>query len=370
MSRRNFVWLEAFRLSKSEEVPVTEPKSSDIHGDKPAAASTQGLEDHKELATFAFQRTRMPIVVADARQPDYPIVLANDAFLRLTGYTAEELLGRNCRLLQGESTSKEAVAEIRAILSAEREGTVEILNYRKDGSTFWNQLHLSPIRDDDGGLAYYFASQIDFTEYRKIQTLEEAEHRLLLEVDHRTKNVLAIVDSIVRLTRSDNAAIYAASVQQRVQALARTHMLLSENGWQEASLHDIISLQVRVYGDKNVKISGPLTMVPAPSVQPLGLAIHELAANAAVHGALSHSEGTLTIGWRREGSQLIIEWCEQGGKTSGAPSRKGFGSVLLSAVVERQLGGQITREWRDEGLSIAVELPSLNRIGASLKSRP
>jgi PAS domain S-box-containing protein len=177
MSRRNFVWLEAFRLSKSEEVPVTEPKSSDIHGDKPAAASTQGLEDHKELATFAFQRTRMPIVVADARQPDYPIVLANDAFLRLTGYSAEELLGRNCRLLQGESTSKEAVAEIRAILSAEREGTVEILNYRKDGSAFWNQLHLSPIRDDDGGLAYYFASQIDFTEYRKIQTLEEAEHR-------------------------------------------------------------------------------------------------------------------------------------------------------------------------------------------------
>lgn len=81
-----------------------------------------------------------------------------------------------------------------------------------DASAFWNPLHLSPIRDDDGRLAYYFTSQIDVSEYRKVQTLE-AVHRLLPEVEHRTKNVLAIVDSIVRLTRSDNAAAYAASVQ-------------------------------------------------------------------------------------------------------------------------------------------------------------
>jgi len=350
---------------------VIEAKPSEIHGDTPAAASTQGMVDHKELAAFAFQRTRMPIVVADARQPDYPIVLANDAFLHLTGYSADELVGRNCRLLQGEDTSREAVAEIRAIIAAEREGTVEILNYRKDGSAFWNQLYLSPIRDDDGHLAYYFASQIDVTEYRKIQTLEEAEHRLLLEVDHRTKNVLAIVDSIVRLTRSDNAATYAASVQQRVQALARTHMLLAENGWQEASLHDIISLQVNIYGNRTVEISGPPIMIPAPSVQPLGLAMHELAANAAIHGALSHPEGSLTITWRQAGDNgLIIEWHEQGVRENDAEPRKGFGTVLLGAVLEKQLGGKISREWRQQGLRIAVELPSLNRVGASLRSKP
>lgn len=125
----------------------------------------------------------MPMVVADARQPDYPIVLANDALLEFRGYSADELLGKNCRLLQGKDTSRTAAAEIRAIIARERDGTVEILNYRKDGTTFWNQLYLSPIRDDDERLAYYFALQIDVTEYRKVQTLEEAEHRLLLEVD-------------------------------------------------------------------------------------------------------------------------------------------------------------------------------------------
>lgn len=189
---------------------VPEEEKSEINGDRPAAATPKGMIDHKELATFAFQRTRMPMVVSDARQPDYPIVLANDAFLELTGYLAEDLLGRNCRMLQGPDTSRTAVAEIRTIIAQERGGNVELLNYRKDGSVFWNQLHLSPIHDDEGRLAYYFASQIDATEFRKIQTLEEAEHRLLMEVDHRTKNVLAIVDSIVRLSRSDNAAVYSA----------------------------------------------------------------------------------------------------------------------------------------------------------------
>ena len=310
------------------------------------------------------------MVISDARQPDYPIVLANHAFLNLTGYSADELLGQNCRILQGEDTSITVVAEIRAMIAQERGGTVEILNYKKDGTAFWNQLHLSPIRDDDGQLAYYFASQVDVTEYRRVQTLEEAEHRLMLEVDHRTKNVLAIVDSIVRLSRSDSAASYAAAVQQRVQALSRTHMLLAENGWQQASLLDIVRLQVAVFGDHGVKIEGPEVSVPAHSVQPLGLAIHELAANAAVHGALSRPGGRLQIGWQAMGDMVILDWRESGAGARPSEPRKGFGNVLLGAVLEKQLGGRIIREWRDDGLRLRVELPSLDRVGGSLKFNP
>jgi len=349
---------------------VPEEEKSEIHGDRPAAATPKGTIDHKELATFAFQRTRMPMVVSDARQPDYPIVLANDAFLELTGYLAEDLLGRNCRMLQGPDTSRTAVAEIRTIIAQERGGNVELLNYRKDGSVFWNQLHLSPIHDDEGRLAYYFASQIDATEFRKIQTLEEAEHRLLMEVDHRTKNVLAIVDSIVRLSRSDNAAVYSASVQQRVQALSRTHMLLAENGWQQASLHDLVRLQTEVYGGDRVQLRGPMVMVPSPSVQPLGLAIHELAANAAVHGSLSHRDGSLQVDWIKDGDKLVLDWREVFPQAPRTRSTAGFGNVLLGAVLEKQLGGKITRDWREDGLKLRVELPSLDRVGGSLKAAP
>jgi PAS domain S-box-containing protein len=340
-----------------------------LHGDLPAAASDQGMVDRNELATFAFQRTRMPIVISDARQPDMPIVMANDAFLELTGYAADEVLGRNCRFLQGPDSSPVAIAQIRSAIERQGETTVEILNYRKDGTPFWNQLHISPLRDDDGDVAYYFASQVDVTELRRVQTLEEAEHRLLLEVDHRTKNVLAIVDSVVRLSKADNPQAYAASVQQRVQALSRTHMLLAENGWQEVALKDIVRAQVKMFAEDRVRMSGPDIMIPAPSVQPIGLAVHELATNAAVHGALRKGGGILAIDWETNGSGFVMRWTEQGGTPLSAERGEGFGNILLGAVIEKQLGGKITRDWRDTGLSLRIEVPTLDRVGRSLKAR-
>ncbi|MCH4547496.1 PAS domain-containing protein [Rhizobium changzhiense] len=328
------------------------------------------MADRKELASFAFERTRMPIVVTDARQPDLPIVLANESFLNLTGYSADEVVGRNCRFLQGEATSRTTVTEIRAAIAQHRDATIEILNYKKDGTPFWNQLHMSALRDDDGMVAYYFASQIDVTEHRRIQTLEEAEHRLLLEVDHRTKNVLAIVDSVVRLSKTDSVEAYSASVQQRVQALARTHMLLAENGWKQVALDNIVLTQIGVFGLDSVTAAGPAVMIPAPSVQPIGLALHELAANAAVHGALSHGGGWLDIAWQQEGSGLILDWTERGLSRTPTQQGRGFGTVLISAVIERQLGGTITRDWRDDGLSLRIELPALDRVGGGLRARP
>jgi PAS domain S-box-containing protein len=348
---------------------LSDVEASNIHGDRPSAASAQGMADRKELAAFAFERTRMPIVVTDARQPDLPIVLANESFLNLTGYSADEVIGRNCRFLQGEATSRTTVAEIRAAVADHRDITVEILNYKKDGTPFWNQLHISAIRDDDGTVAYYFASQIDVTELRRIQTLEDAEHRLLLEVDHRTKNVLAIVDSVVRLSKADTVQAYSAVVQQRVQALARTHMLLAENGWKDVSLEEIVSTQVGVFGRDSVTAAGPTVLIPAPSVQPIGLALHELAANAAVHGALA-GKGSLEIAWQQEGRGLILDWRERGVLQRPTQQSRGFGTVLIGAVIEKQLGGKITREWRDDGLAVRIELPALDRVGAGMREKP
>ncbi len=137
------------------------------------------------------------MAVTDPNQADNPIVLANQAFLNLTGYTADEVLGRNCRFLQGDETSAVTVADIKTAVAEQREFTIELLNYRKNGSAFWNQLHVSPIHDDEGKLLYFFSSQDDVSEFRKVQALEANEHRLLKEVDHRARNVLAVVSGIV-----------------------------------------------------------------------------------------------------------------------------------------------------------------------------
>jgi PAS domain S-box-containing protein len=317
---------------------------SNLHGDRPAAVTEHAISDRKELAATAFQRTRMPIVVTDATQKDYPIVLANQAFLNLTGYTANEVLGRNCRFLQGPGTSAAALAEIRAALHEVREVSVELLNYRKDGSAFWNQLHLSPIHDDDGRLAYHFGSQIDRTDYHRIEALEASEHRLLLEVDHRANNVLALVDSIVRLTRSEDSALYAASVQKRVQSLARAHSLLSQRGWHEVPLRETIQTQIEPYGARRTVMDGPELMLAPHAVQSLALFIHEMAVNKVSHGALSN---------------LTLTWKEIGGPPPPKIRRPGFGTVIAEATIRRQLHGSAERKWSSQGVKVVVELPDV-----------
>lgn len=331
-----------------------------MHGDKPTAASPAGLKDHKELSAAAFERTRMPMVISDARQPDNPIVLANQAFFQLTGYPADEVIGRNCRFLQGPGTSQTAVAELRHAVAAGLDANVEILNYRKDGSPFWNQLHISPIEDDDGQVAYYFASQIDVTEYRRVQGLEASEHRLLMEVDHRAKNVLAIVDSIVRLSRADDPAVYAASVQQRVRALAQAHGLLAHHAWRPVELREVIDTQAKRYLHANITLGGPSVAVAADVVQPFSLVISELLDNAVAHGSLSKANnGALSIHWGSapETGGFHLTWEEQGAGLQPVERFKGFGTIVVDALIEKQLGGHVGRNWAPGGLAVDIDVP-------------
>ena len=113
----------------------------------------------------AVRATRMPMIVTDPRQYDNPIVFANDAFLRLTGSTRLEVTGRNCRFLQGPETDPAAVDRIRAAVRDAVDVHVHLLNYRKDGTTFYNALYVGPVRDEAGTVVYFFASQFDVTEH-------------------------------------------------------------------------------------------------------------------------------------------------------------------------------------------------------------
>lgn len=330
-----------------------------LHSGKPAASAPQGLADRLELAAIAVDRTRMPMAVTDPRQPDNPIVLANQAFLDLTGYSADEVIGRNCRFLQGRDTSAQTIAEIRAAVAEQREFTLEILNYRKDGTEFWNELHVSPIHDDDGDLLYFFASQDDVTAFRKVQSLEATEHRLLLEVDHRARNVLAVVNGIVRLSRSDDAAQYAAAIQQRVKALAGAHTLLSEQGWQDVALDQIVRQQLDSLGSDRVTLGGGPVMVPALNVQAVALVIHELLFNATMHGALSTPTGRLDVQWRElpDSGGFELSWGEADGPKPATNPRSGFGTAMMRGMIERQLRGKVRRDWTETGLKLTLTIP-------------
>lgn len=128
----------------------------------PAALPEYGpfqLHEPLKLLALAIEQTRIPMIMTDPCQWDNPIVLANKAFLTLTGYQAQEVRGRNCRFLQGESTSDLVIAEMRSALDGERDFAVTLLNYRKDGTAFWNELNVSHLHGSDGELCYHLASQ-------------------------------------------------------------------------------------------------------------------------------------------------------------------------------------------------------------------
>ncbi len=138
-----------------------------------------------ELKDRALDVAAEGVTIADARRPSRPLIYVNEGFERMTGYTAEEVLGRNCRFLQGPGTGADAIAEIRAALSADSECLVEILNYRKDGSPFWNRLSITPVRDAAGEVTHFIGIQSDVTARRLAEeglrrTKEELEHGLKL----------------------------------------------------------------------------------------------------------------------------------------------------------------------------------------------
>jgi PAS domain S-box-containing protein len=108
------------------------------------------LEHRGGVFFAAIEMTRMPIILTDPRQADNPIVFANNAFLDLTGYDLEEVLGRNCRLLQGAQTDRAVVDQLRTAIAERRAVSVELLNYRRDGSPFWNGVFIGPVYDEAG----------------------------------------------------------------------------------------------------------------------------------------------------------------------------------------------------------------------------
>lgn len=332
-------------------------------GDPPAAATGRGAVDRRSLALIAFERTRMPMIATDPHQRDNPVVLANHAFLELTGYSADEVLGRNCRFLQGPETSAEAIVRIREALAAAAEVEVDLLNYRKDGSAFWNRLFISPVNDDDGQLLYFFASQKDVTAEREARRSEAAELRLLREVDHRAQNVLALVQGIVRMSRADSIDGYARAVQGRVQALARAHALLAERRWHELPLDRLIAAEIEPFATRALTVAGPPVVLPSRLVQPIALVVYELVMNAAQHGALSSSTGRADITWHEEpaNDRLVISWRERGGPAPAARRGEGFGLTIMKNIIERQLRGRIELDWQRDGLAGRLDVPLSSR---------
>ncbi|MEW5685298.1 MAG: PAS domain S-box protein [Pseudomonadota bacterium] len=188
---------------------------------------------------------------------------------------------------------------------------------------------------------------------------EEARDLLAREVDHRAKNVLAVVQAVVTLTRAANKDDFVEAVRGRISALGRAHSLLAQNRWQGGDLRQIVTDETEGCGrEGQVLATGPVLALKPSAVQPLALLVHELATNAVKYGALSTDAGRVHITWSvGEANDLVLRWRETGGPAVVRPISGGFGSTLIREVVTRQLGGALDIDWQVDGMGLTASVP-------------
>ncbi|MFD2741404.1 PAS domain-containing protein [Sulfitobacter aestuarii] len=315
-----------------------------------------------DIMVQAVRHARLPLCITDPTLPDNPIVYANQAFTELTGYALEEIVGRNCRFLQGPDTTPDSIETVRKILSERRVDTVEILNYRKDGTSFVNALQIGPINDENGELVYFFGSQLDISARRR----KERESRELAEREllHRLRNIVNVMSAMVRMTAREesNPAVFASKVIERISALGNAHFdtigRTDKFGIGFSALVEPILQAYAPGGASQIKIGGVDPEVPRDLISPLTLALHELATSAVKHGALSTYEGKIDLHLRIEEAdvpQLCITWQERGGPEVVTPERSSGSEIIQSLT--RAVGGTLTYDWQCEGLIARASFP-------------
>ncbi|MCB4825104.1 HWE histidine kinase domain-containing protein [Roseicella aerolata] len=192
---------------------------------------------------------------------------------------------------------------------------------------------------------------------------EAEEHLVLLlrEVDHRAKNALAVALSLIRLSPRDvPPAEFAAAAEGRITTMARAHALLARSAWTGAELQALVESELPVQAGQ-VGLAGPPARLSAEAVQPVAMLLHELATNAAKHGALSLPGGEVQITWEfLPGDQALrLVWAERGGPPlAGPPARRSFGLRLMTQLAERQLAGRLCFDWAAAGLRATLTLPA------------
>src|SRR3954451_10253674 len=198
---------------------------------------------------------------------------------------------------------------------------------------------------------------VDVTDRKRA---EERQLLLAREVDHRAKNMLAVVLSVLRLTKAKTTADFVSTVEGRIHALAATHNLLSATRWQGANLRQIVEEEMAPYrADHRERVisEGPAAMLLPATAQAVALALHELATNAAKYGALSTDTGKLRLTWSIGEEALELEWLETGGPPAKPPSSLGFGLSIVRSSIEAQFRGGVDYDWRPEGLRCRLLIP-------------
>jgi PAS domain S-box-containing protein len=281
----------------------------------------------------------------------------------MLGRAIEDILGRT----DGEILSPDAGA---AMISVKREVLASGEAKRAEvpledaPEIRWHDLHIEPLRNETGDVVGLTCASVDVTERKE----GEAHLRLLLrELTHRSKNLLAVIQAMARQTARHTGSVETFLTQfgARLQALAASHDLLIRESWYGASLGELVRSQLGGYLDglaTQISIEGPAIAIKPEAAQNLGLALHELAVNAAKFGALSAPTGRVAITWNRlenvDGNAVELDWREKLGPKVRTRRRKGFGSMVIERNLARALDAKVDLEFDPDGLHCHIVIPA------------
>jgi PAS domain S-box-containing protein len=252
----------------------------------------------------------------------------------------------------------EHLARRRSALEAALAGEADYdVEYPIAGTDRWVQSRGSLVRSRSGRPLKLAGVVSDITDrHRAHAALETSERRqklLINELNHRVKNTLATLQSIAALTarRATSVEEFTAQFQARLMALSDTHNLLTATGWERATLGDLLAKEFRPYAPDQFRLTGPDVLVDAPQALAMGMIVHELATNAAKHGALSTPDGCVSVSWSAPDAEgrTMLDWIETGGPVVSKPGRTGFGSRLIATSLKGDLRGSAELDYAPEG---------------------
>jgi PAS domain S-box-containing protein len=353
------------------------------------------------LFVEAVRRTRMPMLVTDATLPGNPIVFANQAFVDLSGYSMDELLGQDSHFMNGEGTDPEAIRRYETAITDGRDETLEILQYRKGGTPFRAMLFASPVDDGQGTVTNHFLSYLDITrryvaeedlrtlaselEARvaartrdleavntRLSALVSEREMLLVEVNHRAKNSLAIAASLLAIQgrRQPDPAVRALfeEAHDRLNAMARVHDLLSKS--EQAQRVDVSvyvadlcgALKPITENDDRIRLEAKMDdgmLVDADTAVPLGIVLTELITNAVKYAFPAPRSGMILVQARRSQPGWIELVVRDDGIGMSSLREGSLGYGLVRSLVQ-QIRGEIDVR-SDAGLTVTILFPEASQ---------
>ncbi|RYF05842.1 MAG: PAS domain S-box protein [Oxalobacteraceae bacterium] len=254
-----------------------------------------------------------------------------------------------------------------AQVDQEKEFHVDLRIGAPDGTYRWFKTNALPITDRDGGIVEWVGTSTDIDDLRQLQ---EEQKVLVTELQHRTRNLIAVVHAIALQTVQSSASLdeFEERFEDRLAALSRVQGLLSRSEHEPIMIGKLIELELNAMADPQahdqISLSGPDIPIRNTATQTLALAIHELSTNALKYGALSHSSGELMVNWYEhdhDGERTMrVEWVESGmpaGRPSVSVDKVGYGRILIEQSLPQQLGAATTMTFDDDGIRCVIDLP-------------